>query len=191
MAEKSTAMTPRSESDMARRESQIESPFRMLQRFADEMDSVFDDFGLGRSWRAPRFGLGRSWLSSPARLAAQAWAPDIDVSQQNNELVVRADLPGMKREDVCVDVTDTDITISGERKSEQETERGGVYRSERAYGSFCRTIPLPEGAIADQAKATFDHGVLEIRMPAPPEQVTRGRRLQITESAGTKAEAKK
>jgi HSP20 family protein len=191
MAEKSTAMTPRSQSDMARRESQIESPSRMSQRFADEMDSVFDDFGLGRSWRAPRFGLGRSWLSSPARLAAQAWAPDIDVSQQNNELVVRADLPGMKREDVCVDVTDTDITISGERKSEQETERGGVYRSERAYGSFFRTIPLPEGAIADQAKATFDNGVLEIRMPAPPEQVTRGRRLEITENAETKAETKK
>ena len=191
MAEKSTSMTPRSQSETVRREAQIESPFRVLQRFADEMDSVFDDFGLGRSWRTPRFGLGRTSLSSPARLAAQAWAPDIDVSQQNNELVVRADLPGMKREDVCVDVTDTDITISGERKSEQETERGGVYRSERAYGSFYRTIPLPEGAIADQAKATFNNGVLEIRMPAPPEQVTRGRRLQITESAGTKAEAKK
>jgi HSP20 family protein len=101
MAEKSTAMTPRSQSDVARRESQIESPFRTLQRFADEMDSVFDDFGLGRSSRAPRFGLGRSWLSSPARLAAQAWAPDIDVSQQNNELVIRADLPGMTRGDAA------------------------------------------------------------------------------------------
>src|ERR1043166_6134672 len=86
---------------------------------------------------APRLGLGRSWLSRPARLAAQAWAPDIDVSQQNNELVVRADLPGMKREDVCVDVTDTDITISGERKSEQETERGRS--EERRVGKECRS----------------------------------------------------
>src|SRR4051812_15551221 len=114
MAEKTTAMTSRSQPEVARRESQIQSPFRMLQRFADEMDSVFEDFALGRSWSAPRFGPGRSWLSGPARLAAQAWAPDIDLSQQNNELVVRADLPGMNREDVCVDVTDTDITISGE-----------------------------------------------------------------------------
>jgi HSP20 family protein len=105
------------------------------------------------------------------------------MSHEKDELVVRVDLPGMKKEDVCVDVTDNNITISGERQAEQETERGGVYRSERSYGSFCRTIPLPEGAITDQAKATFKDGVLEIRMPAPPEQVTRGRRLEISEAS--------
>jgi len=144
---------------------------RMLERFASEIDGVFEDFGLGRSW----FGQGR----------ADVWAPDIDVYQQSNELVVRADLPGMKKDDVCVDVTDEAISISGERHQEQETNRGGFYRSERSYGSFCRTIPLPQGAISDQAKATFNDGVLEVRVPAPPEQVTRGRRLEIKE--GTEA----
>jgi HSP20 family protein len=83
-------------------------------------------------------------------------------------------------------VTDDSITISGERRQEQEGERGGVYRSERSYGSFCRTIPLPEGAMTDQAKATFTDGVLEITMPAPPEQVTRGRRLEIKEGSEAK-----
>ena len=76
------------------------------------------------------------------------------------------------------------ITIQGERRSEHQEEREGVYRSERSYGSFYRVVPLPEGAMTDQAKATFNNGVLEITMPAPPEQVTRGRRLEISE--GTK-----
>jgi HSP20 family protein len=173
MAEK-TEIAPRERQGLPRREpSWAASPFRMLERFADEIDSVFDDFGLPRTW-----------LRAPMRTAAERWAPQIEMSQQNNELVVRADLPGMKRDDVNVDVTDGAITISGERKQEQQSERGGVYRSERTYGSFYRSIPLPEGAITDQAKATFKDGVLEIRMPAPPDQVTRGRRLQIEEKAG-------
>ena len=69
------------------------------------------------------------------------------------------------------------------RKREHEEEKGGVYRSERSYGSFHRQIPLPEGAITEQAKANFKNGVLEITMPAPPEQVRRGRRIDITEES--------
>lgn len=168
-------MTSRQPQPVVRRE--ISGPFRMLERFADELDSVFDNFGLGRSWLAPR--------NRTAHGGLDMWAPQLEVSQQNNELVVRADLPGMKKDDISIDVTDNEITISGERRREEETERGGVYRSERSYGSFSRTVRLPEGAIADQAKATFKDGVLEIRMPAPPEQVTRGRRLEIKE--GTEA----
>jgi len=115
------------------------------------------------------------------------WAPEIEVSQRDNELVVRADLPGMKKDDVCIDVTDSDITISGERHQEQETKRAVVYQSERSYGSFCRTIPLPEGTITDQAKATFNDGVLEITMPAPKQTTTKARRLEITEESAPKA----
>ena len=114
------------------------------------------------------------------------WSPQIDVSQKNNELVVRADLPGLTKDDVKVDITDDAITIQGERRKEHEEERGGVYRVERSYGSFYRTIPLPDGAMTDQAKASFKDGVLEITMPAPPEQVTRGRRLEVTEGATKK-----
>jgi HSP20 family protein len=165
---------------MTRRETPwIGSPFRMLERFADEIDSVFDNFGLGRSWLSPRGHLTTS-------TGTDIWVPQVEVTQQGNELVVRADLPGLKKDDIQVDVTDNEITLSGERRRQEETERGGLYRSERSYGFFTRSIRVPEGAMTDQAKAAFKDGVLEIRMPAPPEQVTRGRRLEIKEGTDTK-----
>jgi HSP20 family protein len=165
---------------MTRRETPgMGSPFRMLERFADEIDSVFDNFGIGRGWLLPR-------TTRSAGTGTDIWVPQVEVTQQGNELVVRADLPGMKKEDIQVDVTDDEITVSGERRREEETEKGGLYRSERSYGFFTRTIRLPEGAMADQAKAAFKDGVLEIRMPTPPEQVTRGRRLEIKEGTETK-----
>lgn len=170
---------------LARRESSLwsDNPFRMLQRFADEVDRMFDDFGFGRGWMAPR--LGRRLFRTPWRGLEPEWGmfgPEVDVFQRGNELVIRADLPGLTKNDVQVDVTEDSVSIYGERKREYDEEREGVYRAERSYGSFSRVIPLPEGAITDQAKATFENGVLEITMPAPPEQVTRGRRLEISEA---------
>jgi HSP20 family protein len=187
MAEKTTEVATREGQRLARRNapSAIASPIRMLERFADEMDRLFDDFGVGSRWAAP--GWGRQSLDAPLRRAAShLWIPDIEVYQRNNEFVVRADLPGMKKEDVKVDITDEAITIQGERRLEEQQERDGVFRSERSYGSFHRTIPLPDGAMTEQAKAIFKDGVLEVTMPAPPEQVTRGRRLEITEGAQTR-----
>lgn len=110
-----------------------------------------------------------------------AWAPQVDVFQKNNELTIKVDLPGLKKDEVTVDISDDALTIHGERRRESEEEREGFYRSERSYGSFYRVIPLPEGAITEQAKAAFRDGVLEITMPAPP--ATKGRRLEITEGA--------
>ena len=183
MPEKKTEIAPREDQRLGRRETtRAGNPFTILDRFAGEMDRIFDDFGFGRGSLAPRWG--QNWSSAPSR-GAGLWAPELDVYQRSNELVVRADLPGIKKDDVHIDITDNDITISGERQNEQETEREGVYRSERTYGSFCRTIPLPEGAITDQAKASFKDGVLEITVPAPP-QATRGRRLEINEGAEAK-----
>ena len=173
MAEKTTDLTSRDTQRLGRRERWSSRPMSMLERFADEIDNVFGEFGFGRT---------RGLLGS----GRDMWAPAVEMYQRNNEFVVRADLPGLKKEDVSIDVTDNDLTISGERRQEHESERGGVYRSERSYGSFYRTIPLPDGAMADQAKATFKDGVLEIRMPAPPEQVTRGRRLEIRDSSESK-----
>jgi HSP20 family protein len=176
MAERQTSMTPvREGHDIGRgRSSQWESyPFRALQRFADEMDRMFDDFGLGRRWRDVP-GLG-SW-------AAEMWAPEIDVFQKGDQLFIKADLPGLNKNDIKIDITDEAITIQGERKSEHEEKREGYYQGERRYGSFSRVIPLPAGAMADQARATFRDGVLEISMPSPPAS-TRGRRLQINEAS--------
>jgi HSP20 family protein len=177
MAERQTALTP------AREERRLGwstpgpwggSPFRSLQRMADEMDRMFEGFGLGDRWTRSL------WPES----GGQLWAPDVEAFHKNNELTIKADLPGLKREDVTVEVTDNEVRIQGERKHEREEEREGYYRTERGYGSFCRVIPLPEGAMSDQAKASFKDGVLEITMPAPPS--TKGRRLEITEGSQNK-----
>jgi HSP20 family protein len=147
---------------------------------------MFEDIGFGRGWLAPR-AAGRNWLSPQRGFQGwDPWTPDVEVFHRGNELVVKADLPGLKKEDVKVDITEDAITIQGERRREHEEEKEGIYRSERSYGSFYRTIPLPEGAITEQAKATFRDGVLEIRLPAPPEQASRGRRLEISEETERK-----
>jgi HSP20 family protein len=180
MAEKRTETARTDEKGLVRREPVAASPFRMLERFADEMDRVFDDFGFGRGWLGSRLGLG--W-PRPLIRRSEEWLPDVEMVQRNHELVIRADLPGLTKDDVKVEITEDAIMIAGERKREHEEEKGGVYRSERCYGSFYRTIALPEGAMTDQAKAVFRDGVLEITMPAPPESVNQGRRLEITESS--------
>jgi len=184
MAEKTTDMAQRERSAMEKREPvRLGNPFSMLDRFADEMERVFGDFGFGRGWLMPRSG--RTWPGAGVATTARMWAPEIEVTQRANELVVRADLPGLKRDDIRVDLTDNELVISGERRQEQETKEEGLYRSERSYGTFYRVIPLPEGTMTDQAKAAFRDGVLEITMPAPP-QATRARRLEIKESAESK-----
>jgi HSP20 family protein len=173
MPEKPTASLSRDRArttELQPRYAQWRSPFGLWQRFADEMDRVFEDAGFG-GWTMPRVA------------SVEGWVPQIEMFQRGTELVIRADVPGLTKDDIKVDVQDDALTIHGERKREHEEEREGIYRSERSYGSFIRTIPLPQGAIADQAKAEFKNGVLEIVIPAPPEQVSRGRRLEIKEGS--------
>jgi len=181
MADRNNETAVREPGRLARREATpgSASPFGMLERFADEIDSIFDDFGLGRSGSFPSWRRSRgNALSGSMR---ESWSPAIEIAQHDNELIIRADLPGTKKDDVTVDCTENEITISGERRQEHEGESGGVYRREQTYGAFRRSIALPEGVMTDQATASFKDGVLEIRMPAPPRQVTRGRRVEIEE----------
>jgi HSP20 family protein len=146
------------------------SPFSFMRRFGEEMDRLFEDFGFG--------GLGRGLMSSDiGGLGRTAWSPQIEMFEREGKLVVRADLPGMNKDDVKVDLEDDAITIQGERKSEHEENREGYYRTERSYGSFSRTIPLPEGVNGEDAKASFRNGVLEIVMEGPKRKG--GRRLDI------------
>lgn len=174
MAEKQTSITPSQRRTDLSTSTRSGSPFTALQRFADDVDRMFADFGLGRRWASP------SWREA----ATGMWAPEVEVFQKNNELTIKADLPGLRKDEVSVELTDDAVTILGERKREHEEEHEGVYRSERSYGSFYRVIPLPEGAITEQANASFRDGVLEITMPAPP--ASKGRRLEITEGAAKK-----
>jgi HSP20 family protein len=149
-------------------------PFGILRRMQEDIDRVFGGFGLGRGLMP----FGEREISD--------WTPAIDAFQRGNEFVVRADVPGLSREDLTVEIGDDALTIRGERKYDREEEREGVFRSERAYGSFYRSVPLPEGAVADSAKANFRDGVLEVVMQAPPQEVRRGRRIEIGEERGGK-----
>jgi HSP20 family protein len=161
--------------DVARRREFGLTPFTFMRRFSEEMDRLFEDFGFGRGLST--FGSGLDRLGA---FGSAAWSPQVEVFERDNQLVVRADLPGMTKDDVNVDITDDALIIRGERKSEREEDEEGYYRSERSYGSIYRRIPLPQGLNAEDAKADFRNGVLEIKMPAPQGLAQQRRRLEIS-----------
>ena len=154
----------------------LSSPFSFMRRFSEEMDRLFEDFGFGRGWMSP--AMGEMSPSGFRELGRAAWTPQVEVFRRGDQLVIRCDLPGMRKEDVRVDLQHDQLVIQGQRTWENEEDREGVMRSERHYGSFYRAIPLPEGVRAEDARANYKDGVLEISLPAPEER-PRGRRVQI------------
>lgn len=98
------------------------------------------------------------------------WAPRIDVFEDGNDIVVKADLPGVKKEDVEITLEGGDLVLKGERKAEKEIKEEHYYRMEHTYGSFYRRVPLPAGTAATDIKASFKEGVLELRAPKPVQQ---------------------
>jgi HSP20 family protein len=93
------------------------------------------------------------------------WLPDVDIAEEKDRMVIKADLPGMKQEDITVEVTDGVLSIKGERKHEAETKEGKTYRLERSYGSFLRSFTLPADVDAAKVNAAYKNGVLEISLP--------------------------
>ena len=156
------------------------SPFSVVKRFGEEMDRLFGDFGLDRNWIPPAL----------TGEAGRTWTPQVEIFERDGELVVRADLPGLKKEDVKVELTDEGLTIEGERRSEHEENGEGYYRSERNYGNFYRRVPLPEGVDPDDATAKFHDGVLEVTMPARKPVARAARKLAIQEGSQPKSKAK-
>jgi HSP20 family protein len=124
--------------------------FPMFRRLGREIDFLFDRFGLERNFFEP---------------AETVWTPDIEMFRRDNTLVVRADIPGLTKEDVTIELTEGQLILRGERKHEKEEKKEGYYRAERTFGAFYRTLPLPEGAKLDEAKATIKDGVLEVIVP--------------------------
>jgi len=157
------------------------TPLEFMKRFGEEMDRLFGEFGLGRAWLTS---------SGERGFGAGLWAPQVEMFEHDGHLVVRADLPGLTKDDVNVEVNDDGITIEGERRSEQEENREGFYRSERSYGKFYRRLPLPEGVDAENANATFNNGVLEITMEAPKQKASKARKLDIREESQPQAKRK-
>lgn len=139
------------------RSDYFENPFSLMRRFSNEMDRLFEGFGF-----RPRF------FETPVETAL--WAPNVEVLEKEGKLLVRADLPGLTKDDVKVGVTDDVLTLEGERKQEKEEKREGYFRSERSYGAFYRAIPLPDGVKADGIVANFKNGVLEVAMPLVKEE---------------------
>ncbi len=149
------------------------SPFALLREMTDFMDQTFGRTG-GSSQQSRGQGGGQSWL------------PAMEVREKDGSLLVCADLPGIDKNDVKVEIDNDMLVIEGERKQEHTAEEGGFHRTERSYGRFYRAIPLPEGTQTDQARAEFRNGVLEVTVPLPKEQEKSRRQIQIQgESSGS------
>jgi len=147
-------------------------PFSMMRRLSEDIDRMFENFGMGRGFFPTDF-----WQGGREAMMA-AWSPRIEMSEEDGKVRISADLPGVRREDLDVEVTDDAVTIEGERRHERTKEERGYYQSERSYGSFYRSIPLPEGVEPESATAEFKDGVLQIEIPAP-ERKSRTHKLEI------------
>jgi HSP20 family protein len=151
----------------------LASPFSFMRRMMDDLDRMFEEFGFGTAGTPSRWGeLQQSFAGEGI------WAPSVDVFEREGNLVVRADLPGLGKDDVRVEVVEGALVLEGERRQEREVERSGMYRAERTYGTFRRVIPLPEGVDPESAEARFDNGVLEVTLRLPEEKARR-RRIEI------------
>jgi HSP20 family protein len=132
--------------------------------FSREVDRLFDAF----------FGADRE--------QGRRWVPPVDLVEAEDHFVLKADLPGLSEEDVSIEVSDGTLTISGERSAEHGATERGWYRIERSFGSFNRSLTLPDGVDPDAIDASFSDGVLEVRIPKPAER--KPRRISISGSSG-------
>jgi HSP20 family protein len=143
-------------------------PFRELATLQTEMSRLMNGLLEGN---------GRS---------GQSWVPPVDVWETENEIVYAFDLPGIPEEKISVELHDDTLTVTGEREHKEERSEDGFYRYERRFGSFSRTLGVPQGVGEDAVKADYKDGVLEIRVAKP--EVTKPRRIQVG-SSGKSAES--
>ena len=142
-------------------------PVRELTSLQDEMNRLFNTF----------FDTPRTGGSNAATV--RRWVPAMDLVETDDHFILRADLPGLSEEDVTIELEDNVLTVSGERNAEHEDKGEGFYRVERSFGSFRRSMTLPEGVDPETVTAQFDKGVLEIRIPKPQERKPRRVSIQV------------
>lgn len=138
------------------------TPFSLLDELRSELDRV---------WDRPRLTRGDG--------EKLTWWPKMDVFEKKGNLVIRADLPGMKKEDVEVAIEEGDLILRGERQEESELEEENVYRWERNYGSFFRRLPLAFEVKPEAVDATFKDGVLEVTLPLPKEKKPKAQKIAV------------
>lgn len=136
---------------------EIWNPFRELDEVQNRLGTFFGEF--------PEFGRFPKRLFDTGDIAPPNWSPRVDISEDEMEYMIKADLPEMKKEDVKVTVEDGVLSISGERKNEKEEKKKKFHRIERSYGIFLRTFTLPEDADSSKIAAEFKEGVLKVRLP--------------------------
>jgi HSP20 family protein len=143
---------------------------RVVSPFA-EMEKFFEDF-----WRRPSSLLG--W---PEMRVAEGFeiSPSVDIYEEGNELVLKADLPGITKDEVEINVTDNVLTLTGEKKKEEKVERENYFRYERSHGSFCRRFHLPDEIDTEKIKAHYKEGVLEVRLPKTEEAKQKTKKISI------------
>jgi HSP20 family protein len=127
-------------------------PAREVDSLQSEVNRLFDSFFGGNEANRRR------------------WVPAMDLVETDDHLVLRADLPGLTKDDVNIEIKDNVLTVSGERKSERTESSKGFHRVERAFGSFSRSLSLPDRVDPDKVSADFEHGVLEVKIPKPEER---------------------
>jgi HSP20 family protein len=134
-------------------------PLRELNSLQGEMNRLFNTV-----FDAPSAGSGG---------VLRRWVPAMDLVEAGDHFVLRADLPGMSEQDIEIELEDGTLTVSGERKAEHEEREEGFHRVERSFGAFSRSLTLPKGIEGDAVTASFDRGVLEVRIPKPEERKPR------------------
>lgn len=149
-------------------------PYRPSTLFSpfERMEEMFDNF-LQRPFSR------LMWPDLPRMMAETEAAPSVDIYEEGNDIIVKADLPGMTKEDIEVNLTDDAIVLSGEKKKEEKIEKKDYYRLERSYGAFKRSFALPEGAQTNKAKASFKNGVLEVKIPKTGEARKKEHKIKI------------
>ena len=152
----------------------LKNPWEFIRYMQDEMDRDFPT-------SASRTDAAESTRTNSAMNGSRtAWAPAMETFRRGNDLIVRAELPGLRTDDIDVSVQDEALVISGERKQQHENIENSSYRSERRYGAFQRAVPLPEGVNEELISASFSDGVLEVRVPLPEPAVQTARKIKIS-----------
>lgn len=141
------------------------SPFDRLSSLRDEMNRLFDV-------SYPGFGGGADLFSG--------WSPALDVSQGKDAVFVKVELPGMRKEDIDISLHDGTLTIAGERKHEEEKKEGELFRSERFFGRFQRSVALPSPVDPGKVKAVYKDGILTVTLPKTEE--SKPRQIEVSVS---------
>jgi len=139
------------------------NPFREMQMFEDRINKVFSDF-FRKDWPSP--------------ILSNTWVPAVDIINNDEDIVVRAELPGMKKEDIELEISDNTLHLKGERKQERKEKGDDYYVSEINYGSFHRAFTLPSGVDTEKVKAEYKDGILEIVLPK--QESVKAKRIPIT-----------